>query len=360
MIELKDDRQIKQEAETAVDAVRADIVERYEAGDSRPWILGFSGGKDSTLLAQLVFEALLRVPPKRRTRDVYVLSSDTQVETPYVAEFVAETVKTMEAAATSLNVPVKTVIVTPELNDTFWVKVIGYGYPPPSRLMRWCTDRLKIKPANRFILEQISTHGEVMMLLGARYEESQERAQSLARHEVGGGLHRHTTMPKAFVWSPIRFLTLEQVWAYLVYNPPPWGGDNRVLRDLYKNANAGECPLVVDETTEPCGNSRFGCYVCTVVDRDKSLEGFVQAGDSRYEGMLGLRDHLIKLRDNHANRMTVRRNGEPGVGPLTMDARRDLLERILALQADLGEELISAEEVSTIRRIWITDTLDPN
>jgi DNA sulfur modification protein DndC len=342
--------------------VMGEIRDRYMATDTRPWIIGYSGGKDSTLVAQLVFQALLGVPPKRRTRQVHILSSDTQVETPYIVDFVTSSIKHMREAAESLGLPIETHIVRPEVNDSYWVRMVGYGYPPPSRLMRWCTDRLKIRPANRFIYQQISSHGEVILLLGARYAESQARAESMRRHETEGGYHRHSTMVKAYVWSPIRHFTTEEVWAQLVYHDSPWGSDNKELRDLYKTAGTanlgGECPLVVDESTEPCGNSRFGCYVCTVVERDRSLEGFVMGGQEEYKDLLDLRNWLVEVRDNHENRMDVRRNGEKGIGPLKLEVRRQILSRLLSIQARLGEELVSQEEVRIIRQAWISDSLE--
>ena len=338
--------------------VRQEIVKNYCGQDERPWIVTFSGGKDSTLVSQLVFEALLEVPPSRRDRPVHVLSSDTQVETPYIVDFVRQNLKLMEGAATSLGLPLSTNLVVPEVNDTYWVRVVGYGYPPPSRFMRWCTDRLKIKPANKFVLDTISRHGEVVLLLGARYEESQERAKSLRRHEASGGFHRHSTLPNAYVWAPIRHFAIDEVWSYLVFNPSPWGGDNIELRDLYKNANAGECTLVMDETTEPCGNSRFGCYTCTVVDRDRSLEGFVMGGQEQYQELVDLRNWLVEIRDNHDYREAYRRNGQPGVGPLKMEVRRRLFDRILDIQGRLGEELISGAEIAAIRQAWLTETLE--
>lgn len=350
-----------EELRSSTDSLASEIQEsiraRYMGGDERPWIIGLSGGKDSTLLTQLVVEAIQRVPPARRKRHVYVISSDTQVETPYIASFVRDTHELINNAGRSLGLPLTAHMVYPDANDTFWVKVIGYGYPPPSRFMRWCTDRLKIKPADRFIREKLSEHGEVILLLGTRYEESQDRAESLRRHERDDGFHSHSSLTKAWVWAPIRFLTTEQVWAYLVFHPSPWGGDNIALRDLYKNANAGECPLVVDDTTEPCGNSRFGCYTCTVVDRDKSLEGFIAVGQDEYRELLDLRNWLVELRDDPAYRTDVRRNGQPGIGPLRMEVRHQVLERLLGIQERLGEELISTLEIALIKRIWISDTL---
>lgn len=339
-------------------AAKRSIRDRYMADDRRPWIVGFSGGKDSTLVSQLVFEAVLTVPPRQRTRKIHVLSSDTLVETPYIAEFVKSTHALMKDAAIALELPVETTLVTPRLNDTFWVRMIGYGYPPPSRLMRWCTDRLKIYPANKFVLEKVSQHGEVLVLLGMRYDESQTRARSLRKYERDDGFHRNASLANSLVWAPIRHFSAEQVWAYLIFNPSPWGGDNKALRDLYKSANAGECPLVVDETTEPCGNSRFGCYVCTVVERDKSMEGFIAAGRNEYKELLELRNWLASLRDDPKCRETRRRNGEPGLGPLTLDVRRMILERLMRIQENLEMELVTPSEVAVIRQTWLAETLE--
>jgi DNA sulfur modification protein DndC len=161
------------------------------------------------------------------------------------------------------------------------------------------------------------------------------------------------------MWAPIRELTTEEVWEYLALTPTPWGGHHRRLQNLYKEANSGECALVLDETTKPCGNSRFGCWVCTVVDRDKSIEGFIASGRSEYEGMAAMRDWLIELRDDPEGiyRERVRRNGVAGNGPLRMEIREQVLERLLKLQEVLGEPLISPEEVALIKQVWISDSL---
>lgn len=349
--------ELVQLASSRATAAKDQIREKYMEPDERPWIIGFSGGKDSTLVTQLVFEALLLVPPKKRVRPIFVLSSDTLVETPYIIEHIKASHFLIEEAAASLGLPLVHKMVTPELNDTFWVRLIGFGYPPPSKFMRWCTDRLKIKPANKFILQKVSEHGEVVVLLGTRYDESHERGKQLRKFEREDGMHVHASLPRAHVWAPIRFFTAEEVWAYLIFNESPWGGDNRALRDLYKSANAGECPLVIDETTEPCGNSRFGCFTCTVVERDKSMEGFIAGGHTEFVEMLEFRNWLVEIRENQSYRQTIRRNGEPGIGPLTLATRREVLERLLGLQSRLGQELISREEIAVIKQAWVSDSI---
>lgn len=358
----QDDQQsVRPEVASKVGAVITTIKRRYQAPDRRPWIVGFSGGKDSTLLLHLVFEAIRATPPKLRTRPVYVLASDTQVETPAIIEFLESRITLIDEGARSLGLPISAHLVRPEIHETYWARLIGYGYPAPNKWFRWCTERLKIKPSNAFILKQIDSHGEVIILLGTRYDESSARARSIRRHAGEDDLNPHSVLRSAYVWAPIKEILTEEVWEYLAFNSPPWGGTHRQLQNLYKEANSGECPLVIDETTKPCGNSRFGCWTCTVVERDRSMEGFIGSGREEYRGMAEFRDWLIELRDNpRLYREPVRRNGEPGNGPLKMPVRQEVLRRLLGLQEELGQELISEEEVNLIRQIWVSDRLVPS
>lgn len=332
----------------------------YERDDDRrPWIVAFSGGKDSTLVLHLVWEALQQVRPSKRLRQVHVLSSDTLVETPAIAGFVGSQLTTIQEAAERLQLPLRAHSVTPELHETFWVRLIGYGYPAPNRTFRWCTERLKIKPSNAFIQAQVAKAGEVLILLGSRIDESATRAKSIRKHEVTGSpINPHSILKNAYVWAPIRDLETDEVWEYLALTPPPWGGSHRHLQNLYKEANSGECAIVLDETTKPCGNSRFGCWTCTVVDRDKSIEGFIGSGRTEYTEMAAMRDWLIELRDNPAlYRDPIRRNGQPGNGPLRMEVRHKVLLRLQAMQEKLGSPLISEAEVALIKQVWASDAL---
>ena len=356
-----DQHTIRPEVAEKLQGIIKKISRRYQAPDKRPWIVGFSGGKDSTLLLHLVFEAIRAIPPKRRFRPVYVLSSDTQVETPAIIEFLESQIVVVNEGAQSLGLPITAHLVRPEMHETYWARLIGYGYPAPNKWFRWCTERLKIKPSNAFILQQIDSHGEVIMLLGTRYDESSARAKTIRKHEGDDDLNPHSVLRSAYVWAPIKEVLNDEVWEYLAFNPPPWGGTHRRLQNLYNEANSVECPIVFDETTKPCGNSRFGCWTCTVVDRDRSMEGFIGSGREEYRGMADFRDWLIQLRDNPAKyREPVRRNGEPGNGPLKMEIRQEVLRRLLALQADLGQQLISEPEVALIQQIWVSDRLVPH
>ena len=245
-------------AGSALQSLYDEVCELYLA-DKRPWVLGFSGGKDSTCTLQIVWNALATLPAEKRTKTVYVISSDTLVETPIIVNYIDETLKRIEHSAISKNMPFRSHKVVPKIDRSFWVNMIGRGYPAPSRRFRWCTERLKIEPANEFILDRVAEFGEVIMLLGVRSSESATRAQVISFHSIKASpLSSASSLPNAFVYAPIVSFTTDDVWTYLLQNESPWGNDNRDLVAMYRNAQAGECPLVIDTTTPSCGNSRFG------------------------------------------------------------------------------------------------------
>jgi DNA sulfur modification protein DndC len=321
--------------------------------EKRPWLVGFSGGKDSTMLASLVFDVVLSIPPEERKKPVSVLCTDTRVEIPAIAGVIEGTLDRMRKWSQQHGLNIDANLLKPTIEESFWVNLIGRGYPPPNRTFRWCTQRMKIDPVNVFVKQRLGHWGEAILLLGARRAESSTRAQTMAGRETRNGLHRHPDLPRVWVSNPIEFLTTEEVWAYLLQKPNPWGGDNRALYKLYASANSGECPIQIDTSTPSCGNSRFGCWTCTVVERDRAGEGLLASGDERMEKLMGFRETLLFYR-NPANgkRDTRRMNGNNGPGPLLISARRELLSKLLALQEATGLELISPEELLLIQQMW--------
>jgi len=359
--------------------------------DATPWVIGFSGGKDSSTVVQLVYYALLDIPPENRHKTVHVIASDTLVESPVVETFLSKTITSMREGIARQGVPIVVEKVVPEITETFWVNVLGKGYPAPNRFFRWCTERLKIDPATRYIQRQIDEYGSVIILLGARKDESNTRAQVLENHQIKGSvLRRHATMPQASVYAPIADWKTEDVWSYLMAYPTPWdslSGLNSTLRNLYRDAS-GECPLVIDTTTPSCGQSRFGCWTCTVVNVDNSMKGFVESGLQEYEWMtplLDFRNKLKEYRDDPSKRERWRRNeatrprgwaielgqvaDDPEdipeesntLGPFTLEVRKELLEGLLMIQKHLQETtdrnivLVQEEELDLIRRYWTED-----
>jgi DNA sulfur modification protein DndC len=345
--------------------IEQEIIDQFIYDESdRPWIIGFSGGKDSTMLLQVVWRALKKMDPFfLKQRMIYVVCNDTLVENPRIVKFIRKTLDRIQIAAREQGLPISVHETMPRLEDSFWVRLIGLGYPAPNRFVRWCTERLKINPTTRFILEKINDKGEAIILLGTRSAESANRARSIQKHAIKGKRLRKHQLPNAWVFAPIKDVETNELWQYLNQVPPPWGGTHKELVTLYRNANAGDCPLVIDESTPSCGNSRFGCWTCTVVNKDKSMEGLIENGEEWMQPLSEIRDFLVETRDNPEKyRDPRRRNGElkDGVwGPYLFETRAEILKRILKAQKQIedteGVELISQQELVIIQYHWFRD-----
>lgn len=346
------------------------LREEYQKKHSYPWIIAYSGGKDSTLLLQLVFETILELPVEQRKRQIHIVSNDTLVESPLVIEHLKKSMEVIRQAIGKLNLPISTTITKPCVDQTFWVNVIGRGYIPPTRNFRWCTDRMKINPTSQFIKNTTAAHRKSILLIGTRKSESSSRRRRMENYEKSGQrMNSHNQIKDCRVFSPIAELTDNEVWAILLQTKPPWGGSHRNLITLYRNAGGGECPLVLTKDDAPsCGSTspRFGCWTCTVIAKDRSLAGLVDAGFDEMEPLLDFRDWIIGLREEDENRMPVRRDGTTKYrvdgsrvrGPFTMEIRQRILEELQALQQQTDRKLITQGEIEFIEDIWRRDKIN--
>jgi DNA sulfur modification protein DndC len=352
--------------------------------DDTPWVIGYSGGKDSTAVTQLVWIALSTLSgTERKKKPVYVITTDTLVENPIIATWVRSSLKALQEAAHTLTLPFHAELLEPPPADSYWVNLIGKGYPAPRQGFRWCTERLKIKPTSRFIENTASQYGEAILLLGARKAESATRSASLSRRESLSkeGLTAHPELVSTLVYSPIQNWSNDDVWTFLMRSQNPWGISNKELMILYRGATEdNECPIVVDTSTPSCGNSRFGCWVCTLVDQDKSMKAMIQndVDKSWMRPLLEFRNELDFRGDEQRARELQRREfrrlrGSPQLnrtrddlipGPYTQLARAEWLEKLLRAQMTIRRnpesplhvrniELISANELRAIRNIWV-------
>ncbi len=334
--------------------------------DKRPWLIGYSGGKDSTLLCCLAMEMLQRLAPQQRHKTVYIVSSDTMVENPIVKNYMHRMSAMINQVGNELKV--KADIIYPEIADTFWSKVIGLGYPTPEAPgFRWCTERLKIHPMNKYTLDTIKTNGQVVLLLGVRKAESTYRANNIRSREIEGKiLVPHTDIEGAHVYNPLTEIPNDLVWKFLLKGDSrtPWGSDNKYLFSLYQGENLGEEQSVIGEIDKDkipvTGNSRFGCWICTMVKEDKSLKAFINRGETWLEPLRDFRNWLVELRSTPTTRENKRRNGqmykksdgEYGLGPFTMASRIEILRRLLQLEVTYNFELITLEELKYIDKTW--------
>nr|VFK24951.1 MAG: DNA sulfur modification protein DndC [Candidatus Kentron sp. MB]VFK30090.1 MAG: DNA sulfur modification protein DndC [Candidatus Kentron sp. MB]VFK75052.1 MAG: DNA sulfur modification protein DndC [Candidatus Kentron sp. MB] len=310
-------------------------------------------------MLHLVVESLLELPWSERKRPIHVVANDTLVESPIVQCYVDRVLEILDMAMRGLALPCNIKKTTPDPWNTFWVNLIGRGYPAPTRMFRWCTDRMKIRPTTEYIRKQVDENGEVILLLGVRRTESSERAKSAKRYDNGERLNRHNDITGCLVFRPILELSTEDVWEFLAENDPPWGGSHTGMIELYRNAAGGECPVVLDPDAAPsCGSTsaRFGCWTCTVVSKDQSFRNSMEQEKFQHlEPMADFRDWLKTFCYKPENRMKQRRNGEDGIGPLKFEARQEVLDELTALQGKTGEVLISDRERRIISDIWSAD-----
>lgn len=352
--------------------------------DEIPWVIGYSGGKDSTTVLQLIWNAIAALPSEQKTKTIHVITTDTLVENPIVSAWVSNSLKQMKIAAQEQGMPIEPHLLYPESKDTFWACLIGKGYPAPRMRFRWCTERLKIQPANRFIRDMVRASGEVILVLGMRKAESNKRAIVMAKHEKGrvrDRLSPRSSLVNALAYTPIEDWRNDEVWIYLNQWQNPWGYSNKDLFTMYRGATAdNECPLVVDTSTPSCGDSRFGCWVCTMVNQDKSMEAMIQ-NDEEKEWLQPLLDIRRELDiQNDRDKRDFRRiygkvelfernvdgemSVEPIPGPYTKYWREHWLRRVLEAQTQVRRTappemrditLITHEELSEIRRIWLEE-----
>lgn len=338
--------------------------------DARPWLIGYSGGKDSTLLVSLVYEAMRRLKKADSPmhKKIYIITSDTMVENPIVKNYMHSSSQSINNASKRDGLKIEASIIYPEPEQTFWSRVIGLGYPTPEPPgFRWCTERLKINPMNKFVNERIEENGEIIILLGVRKGESLTRMKTITAREIEGKLlNMHNDIPNAYVYNPITEVPNELVWEFLLKNDckSPWGTDMKYLFNLYQGENLGEEQSVLGEVDREkipvTGNSRFGCWCCTMVKEDKSLQNFINRGATELIPLRNFRNELLKMRDNPQMRDNKRRNGSVykkadgsfGLGPFTLEARRIILEKLLMLENETGLELITISELKAIDKMW--------
>jgi DNA sulfur modification protein DndC len=302
------------------------------------WVSTFSGGKDSTLVTLLAVDYLLSKKPRPSLHVVY---ADTQMEIPAMRETAQAMLRYLRRIGRETGLQIKVTEVTPAVEESFWVCMIGRGYPPPKPKFRWCTRRLKITPA-----EDIVSNGErTAVLTGVRYGESVQRTGRLLASCATGGecgqdfwFKKSGEDPNVTYVAPIVNWRTCKVWDFLTFIAPAGGWPTERVVGLYGDTNM-----------------RFGCWTCTLVRRDKTMEALV---DREPESPLRLlhqfRNEILEESALRRNRLW-RKDKRPGGGhwgPLRISFRRDLLARLSSLEENTRMPLISRAEKGEIQRIW--------
>lgn len=333
---------IFREIKKKIEQIRNEIKSVYWK-DRIPWVIAYSGGKDSTMTVQVVLETVAE-QKKMPKKEIHIVYADTKVELPPVINNAKIFLKKINDWAKKRKLPVKTKIVYPEIKDRFFVLMLGKGYLPPTRYFRWCTERLKIKPIKNYIKAIIEEYGSCIVLLGIRLKESVIRDRSLKKREYSKWMS-FEGVKSAMIYAPILELTTEEVWNYLLENHPPWGIDNHLLRTLYTSENTDHSLF--------CGRIRFGCWVCTVVKEDRCTERLSQIpGWEWLKNFLKYRDLMLKTRNKVENRIWRQINGRNYLGSFNLKTRKFLYKELKKLEDKLGQRILSEDEEKMIYNFW--------
>jgi len=356
------------------------LKDQYFA-DERPWVVTYSGGKDSTCVLQLTLTMLQELHTEGKDhKHVYVVSSDTTVEMPIIEKYLQTKMEEITKFAEKSSLKLSCHTLQPKTEESFWTLMIGKGYPAPTSTFRWCTERLKINPATEFLKSLVDAHQSIIMLLGVRSAESQRREVSIANRKLNQrGLSPHDNIPNAFVLSPIKHWTNEEVWTYLSETPNnqtafPWDDHNYMMSLYDKGSGEGDCNIALNPESPSCGKTRFGCWVCTVVEKDRSMEGMLKNGEEWMQPLWEYREKLYVYRQpDSGKRDTRRRDGTKGAGPFLPDVRRELLDELLKVENQATENyhhlkkdehdynphevirLIKDDEIELIKKHWDED-----
>ncbi|CAC9557371.1 hypothetical protein [uncultured Gammaproteobacteria bacterium] len=359
------------------------ILEHHYLNDKRKMCLAFSGGKDSTAILHLTCAMLLRLSKKSMplNKKIYVINSNTLAELPPLLKYLHSTLKQIKRFAEINNLPIAVKEVSPDDKNALNVQLIGVGMPPPSSSFRWCTDKLKVNPINIEINNIFKGDGFIS-IIGTRKDESFSRAARIKKNTLKGtDLKINNRYKNSSNLMPIEDWNTKDVWSYLFMQ------DNNLvdvmfLWKLYSDASdkkASECSFVaaggqnIDDGKLGCGVSRFGCWQCYMVrDNDKSLDGLMNSGHENMIFYKNYRDWYwresqkgwSKTRDVYGHRLQehgyYNKGGEdnPKYG-MTMPRgmklyfRTKVLRKILELQEQLSEQLITSDEILLIQERWL-------
>lgn len=315
-----------------IDAAREQIRELYRRDDDRAFYVSFSGGKDSSLLLQLVYEV---ARAEYNGRKIFVTYNDTGVEERAAVEQLKNDAELIAATGKEINLSFQRCLPVPKYR--FFATLIGCGYPTPSFSLRWCTKSLKVYPYSRFISATCKDFGGGYILDGRRKAESNNRKRVLAKFNAPEGFYVQRKNPPVVGYSPLADVSTESTFEYLYrFETLAFGKDVAALRAQYdyKNNKRG----------------RVGCWCCTLCGNaklagDDPLKTFTRflkefGADPKNRGLCATEKQLKRQANGFAT------------GRFNLDARKEILKRLLETQEKVGYELISQDEIDIIKGYW--------
>jgi DNA sulfur modification protein DndC len=314
-----------------------DLVDEIRQQTREVNVASFSGGKDSTVVLQHIFAALTGSNKK-----LYIVTADTLMEIPYFQAYVDRVRNCLREFIKREDINAEVVTVNPEPKDSFWVSVLGKGYPAAHMGFRWCTGKLKIDPITKFI--KAATAGkDWMVFVGVRSAESPLRARIYKRKNY-----------KPNHYAPILDWSSHDVWEYLLTEPCPWGADHSELVKVYRYSS-DEC--VYGEKQGVCiGNARYGCWACPLQKSTQLKMIGANTGEvEKYRQLRHFKNILVGTANKSGYRSRIRRNGAEGTGPFLVEIRKRLFAELKATEFKTGWHLITPEEEECIFEHWGID-----
>ncbi|WP_229728584.1 phosphoadenosine phosphosulfate reductase domain-containing protein [Hymenobacter glacieicola] len=333
------------------------------------WSVAWSGGKDSTAtLTVLIW--MLDAGLVKRPETLTVLFADTRMElTPLMAA-----AQDIISDLRERGIEVRTVMAP--LDKRFLVYILGRGIPPPNNnTLRWCTRQIKVDPMTAELRSLYAERGEkILTITGVRQGESAVRDKRILMScgkngaECGQGWYQET-LPGNLTdtLAPLLHWRVCHVWEWLrTWAPKSKFGDwsTKLLAEAYGGDEAEEV------------NARTGCMGCPLASKDTALENIVTRPGWEYlKPLLGLkpiyrwlREPSQRIRKAGLEKLKSGKNSKnpQRMGPITLEARLEALERILAIQAEVNRgadaagrkrvDILNAEEEARIRELIALNT----
>lgn len=331
---------------------------REYGGRYRHWSVAYSGGKDSSAAATFVAWAI-KSGEVAAPETLTILYADTRQEYPPLHS------TAMSLMAAFRRDGFKAQVVLPEMDNRFYVYMLGYGVPPPSNRFRWCTQKIKIEPMAAALNDVRDENGEKFLsITGVRLGESAARDQRIAvscskdSGECGQGWFQSSPPNWAGdTLAPLLHWRVCQVYDWLYFENARHGYDEVIgIADVYGD-----------------GDVRTGCIGCPLASRDVALESLAARPEwNHLMPLLELKPIFRQMKDAKWRKRKAapekRQDGQwskngQRKGPLTMEARAYFLDRVLDIQQRVNEaaggrpgvDLINDQELARIREMWALD-----
>lgn len=334
---------------TSQDAIALTIQSLKAYGqDYKHWQISFSGGKDSSCLVTLVIH-LIETGEIPKPDTLTVMYADTRQELPPLHASAMQILREVSRRGFTSQV------VTAPIDKRFWVYILGRGVPPPNNsTLRWCTQQIKLNPMVESIKELHShVNQRFLSLNGVRIGESAIRDRRILTScsknggECGQGWFQRD-LPDALCdkLAPILHWRVCSVWDWLMVDAPRIGFETEILADVYGG----------DEATEL--DARTGCIGCPLTDKDTALINLVKKYP-QWEYLTPLleikkwhrwaREYQNRLQKyGETNKDGCYSSNPCRKGPLTLDARKRMLDEILSIQSRCNDNRGEMPQVDII------------